>query len=879
MSEHSRLRESAEADSPWRRWGPYISERAWGTVREDYSKDGEAWTYFPQEHARSRAYRWSEDALGGFCDIDQVLCLGLALWNENDPILKERLFGLSGPEGNHGEDVKEYYFYLDAVPTFSYCRMLYCYPQQAFPYGQLLEENRRRGYGDPEYELSDALADSLEEGRYFDIEISYAKADPETVFCRIEVTNQGPDPAPVHILPQIWYRNTWSWDPKMEKPRLEAAGNGHVRAKHPQVGEYYWQVDTEGALLFTENETNFERLYGRPNPGPYVKDAFHNAVVSGQMETVHSSAGTKAAVHSRIVLAPGETARFQVRLGREAPDKPFSQAEAVFSRRKAEADEFYRRVQPEILDEDARLVQRQAFAGLLWSEQFYHFDVDRWLAGDPGQPPPPESRRSGRNRDWDHLNNKDIISMPDKWEYPWYAAWDLAFHALPLALIDPEFAKRQLLLMLREWYMHPNGQLPAYEWSFSDVNPPVHAWAVWRVYKIDRNVSGQADRGFLERAFHKLLLNFTWWVNRKDDDGNNVFQGGFLGLDNIGVFDRSAELPAGGHVEQADGTAWMGMFCLNMLAIALELARHNPVYEDTATKFFEHFLYIAAAINRQHDQGGLWDENDGFYYDMLHLPDGGYHPLRLRSFVGLIPLYAVETLEPDLLEILPDFKRRMDWFLSYRPDLVDAVASMTTRGRKQRRLLSLVDHAKLPRILQRMLDEDQFLSPYGLRSLSKEHRERPYRLWIGGEMREVRYDPAESTSGLFGGNSNWRGPIWFPTNYLMIESLQKYQRFYGDELRIENPTGSGCEMTMGEVASDLARRLVNLFLRSGERRAVFGENALFQRDPRWRDHILFYEYFNGDDGAGLGASHQTGWTALVAKLIQQGWQNGDFRKL
>ncbi len=878
MSEHSRLRESAEADSPWRRWGPYISERAWGTVREDYSKDGEAWTYFPQEHARSRAYRWSEDALGGFCDIDQVLCLGLALWNENDPILKERLFGLSGPEGNHGEDVKEYYFYLDAVPTFSYCRMLYCYPQQAFPYGQLLEENRRRGYGDPEYELSDALADSLEEGRYFDIEISYAKADPETVFCRIEVTNQGPDPAPVHILPQIWYRNTWSWDPKMEKPRLEAAGNGHVRAKHPQVGEYYWQVDTEGALLFTENETNFERLYGRPNPGPYVKDAFHNAVVSGQMETVHSSAGTKAAVHSRIVLAPGETARFQVRLGREAPEKPFSQAEAVFSRRKAEADEFYRRVQPEILDEDARLVQRQAFAGLLWSEQFYHFDVDRWLAGDPGQPPPPESRRSGRNRDWDHLNNKDIISMPDKWEYPWYAAWDLAFHALPLALIDPEFAKRQLLLMLREWYMHPNGQLPAYEWSFSDVNPPVHAWAVWRVYKIDRNVSGQADRGFLERAFHKLLLNFTWWVNRKDDDGNNVFQGGFLGLDNIGVFDRSAELPAGGHVEQADGTAWMGMFCLNMLAIALELARHNPVYEDTATKFFEHFLYIAAAINRQHDQGGLWDENDGFYYDMLHLPDGGYHPLRLRSFVGLIPLYAVETLEPDLLEILPDFKRRMDWFLSYRPDLVDAVASMTTRGRKQRRLLSLVDHAKLPRILQRMLDEDQFLSPYGLRSLSKEHRERPYRLWIGGEMREVRYDPAESTSGLFGGNSNWRGPIWFPTNYLMIESLQKYQRFYGDELRIENPTGSGCEMTMGEVASDLARRLVNLFLRSGERRAVFGENALFQRDPRWRDHILFYEYFNGDDGAGLGASHQTGWTALVAKLIQQGWQNGDFRK-
>ncbi len=878
MSEHSRLRESAEADSPWRRWGPYISERAWGTVREDYSKDGEAWTYFPQEHARSRAYRWSEDALGGFCDIDQVLCLGLALWNENDPILKERLFGLSGPEGNHGEDVKEYYFYLDAVPTFSYCRMLYCYPQQAFPYGQLLEENRRRGYGDPEYELSDALADSLEEGRYFDIEISYAKADPETVFCRIEVTNQGPDPAPFHILPQIWYRNTWSWDPKMEKPRLEAAGNGHVRAKHPQVGEYYWQVDTEGALLFTENETNFERLYGRPNPGPYVKDAFHNAVVSGQMETVHSSAGTKAAVHSRIVLAPGETARFQVRLGREAPDKPFSQAEAVFSRRKAEADEFYRRVQPEILDEDARLVQRQAFAGLLWSEQFYHFDVDRWLAGDPGQPPPPESRRSGRNRDWDHLNNKDIISMPDKWEYPWYAAWDLAFHALPLALIDPEFAKRQLLLMLREWYMHPNGQLPAYEWSFSDVNPPVHAWAVWRVYKIDRNVSGQADRGFLERAFHKLLLNFTWWVNRKDDDGNNVFQGGFLGLDNIGVFDRSAELPAGGHVEQADGTAWMGMFCLNMLAIALELARHNPVYEDTATKFFEHFLYIAAAINRQHDQGGLWDENDGFYYDMLHLPDGGYHPLRLRSFVGLIPLYAVETLEPDLLEILPDFKRRMDWFLSYRPDLVDAVASMTTRGRKQRRLLSLVDHAKLPRILQRMLDEDQFLSPYGLRSLSKEHRERPYRLWIGGEMREVRYDPAESTSGLFGGNSNWRGPIWFPTNYLMIESLQKYQRFYGDEMRIENPTGSGCEMTMGQVASDLARRLVNLFLRSGERRAVFGENALFQRDPRWRDHILFYEYFNGDDGAGLGASHQTGWTALVAKLIQQGWQNGDFRK-
>jgi hypothetical protein len=863
--EHLRLSENPQPSSPWRKWGPYISERAWGTVREDYSPGGSAWEYFPHDHARSRAYRWSEDAIGGFCDNRQILCLGLALWNGKDPILKERFFGLTGNEGNHGEDVKEYYFYLDSTPTHSYCKMLYKYPQVEYPYGSLVEENRRRGKEAGEFELADAIGDAFAAGRYWDVVIEYAKAAPEDVYCRITIINRAPDPAELHLLPHLWFRNKWSWGGAETKPRLSALGAGAVKVDCPLLGEYWWYASA-GTPLFTENETNFARLYGIPNRSEYVKDGINDAVVHGRAEAVNGAAGTKVAAHCRIIVAgDGGTHTLWVRLTNGEQAAPFSEAEAVFAERVREADEFFAAVQSPHLGDDARNVQRQAFAGLLWTKQFYHYDIDIWLDGDRAQPPPPASRLSGRNREWRHLNNADIISMPDKWEYPWYAAWDLAFHTLPLAQVDPKFAKQQLILMTREWYMHPNGQLPAYEWAFGDVNPPVHAWAVWRVYKIARNVTGQADVQFLERAFHKLLLNFTWWVNRKDVDGNNVFQGGFLGLDNIGVFDRSAPLPTGGRIEQADGTAWMGMYCLNMLAIALELARHNPAYEDTATKFFEHFIYIANAINRPHARGGLWDETDGFFYDALHLPGNEYHPFRLRSFVGLIPLYAVETLEPDLLEILPNFQRRMHWFIDNKPELTNVIASLTQTGEQGRRLLSLVGRDQLSRVLSRMLDPDQFLSPYGLRSISKEHEASPYVLRVAGMEHRVRYDPAESSTSVFGGNSNWRGPIWFPTNYLMIESLQKFHHYYGEDFTVPHPAGS---LTLNAVADDLSGRLTRLFLRGNGRRPVFGDSALFQDDPHWRDNLLFYEYFHGDTGAGLGASHQTGWTALVAKLLK-----------
>jgi hypothetical protein len=873
--EHQRLSDSEARQADWKQWGPYLSERAWGTVREDYSADGDAWDYFPHDQARSRAYRWNEDGLGGLSNRFQNICLAVALWNEHDPILKERLFGLTGSEGNHGEDVKEYYFYLDSTPTHSYMKMLYKYPQVEYPYSQLTQENRHRGRSTGEYELIDALREAFEQGHYFDIFIEYAKGDEEDILCRITAANRGPDAAPLHILPHLWYRNTWSWGYDSQRPEICAVeGGAHTRHRH--LGERWWYVRGEdGApptLLFTENDTNTEKLFGVPNASLYVKDGIHNAVVHERLDRVNpASTGTKAAAHFKTVIPPGGIYSVYVRFANQQSKLPFADFDSIFEQRIREADEFYRAVQNPELSDDERDVQRQAFAGLLWSKQFYHYGVELWLKGDPAAPPPPESRKYGRNSDWSHLYNLDVLSMPDKWEYPWFAAWDLAFHCIPLALIDPEWAKRQLVLLLREWYMHPNGQIPAYEWAFGDVNPPVHAWAVWRTYKIARNVTGYADTAFLERMYHKLLLNFTWWVNRKDRDGKNVFQGGFLGLDNIGIFDRSAPLPTGGYIQQADGTAWMGMYCLNMLAIALELARTNTSYEDVATKFFEHFIYIANAIHNLGGEGvSLWDKEDGFFYDVLSLPNGDYVPLRTRSFVGLIPLFAVETLEPDLLEKLPRFRHRMEWFIKYRPQLVAHIASLTEPGDGDRRLLSIVDRDELAQILKRMLDSTEFLSDFGLRSVSKYHEANPYAWNTNGQVHSLKYEPAESSSGLFGGNSNWRGPIWFPVNYLMIEALQKYHHYYGDSFRAEMPAGSENEMNLEGVAAELSRRLMGIFLRNEQgRRAVFGGADYFQNDPNWRDYVLFYEYFHGDNGTGIGASHQTGWTALVAKLIQQ----------
>jgi len=878
-AERGRLAASESRNADWKHWGPYLAERAWGTVREDYSATGDAWDYFPHEHARSRAYRWNEDGLGGFCNRHQNVCLAVALWNERDPILKERLFGLSGSEGNHGEDVKEYYYYLDGTPTHSYMKMLYKYPQVEFPYGRLVEENRRRGRGQPEFELVDAIGDALSDGRYFDVSIEYAKADPEDILCRITAVNRSRETAPLHVLPHVWFRNTWSWGHERSKPRLEAqkgTAGATVRVSERHLGERFWYVDApetadRPALLVTENETNVERLFGTPNGSPHVKDGVHDAVIHGLADRVApQGSGTKAAAHVVASILPGGSLTVRVRFTPRELAEPFADFEHVFRARIDEADQFYDEIHRPGLSADLRGIQRQACAGLLWSKQFYHYGVELWLDGDPAGPRPPAARRRGRNTDWAHLYNLDVVSMPDKWEYPWYAAWDLAFHVVPLAFLDPEWAKRQLVLMTREWYMHPNGQLPAYEWALGDVNPPVHAWAAWRVYKITRNLTGQADSEFLERVFQKLLLNFTWWVNRKDTEGHNIFQGGFLGLDNIGVFDRSAPLPTGGHLEQSDGTAWMGMYCLNLLAIALELARTRPAYEDVATKFFEHFLYIADAINGTDERPGLWHERDGFFYDVLHSPGGAYRPIEIRSFVGLIPLFAVETLEPDLLERLPRFRRRMEWFLKYRPKLVGEVASLVTPGQGGRRLLSLVDRRQLERMLERMLDPDQFLSDHGLRSLSREHRERPYVLPVDGTEHRVFYEPAESSSRLFGGNSNWRGPIWFPLNVLMIESLQKFHHYYGDDLRVACPSGSGHHVTLEETAADISRRLIRIFARDASgRRPLHGAVELFQSDPHWRDLVLFHEYFHGDTGAGVGASHQTGWTALVAKLIQQ----------
>jgi hypothetical protein len=872
-AEEQRLQETRSRKVNWKRWGPYLSERAWGTVREDYSPHGTAWNYLPHDHARSKAYRWNEDGLGGISDRQQFICFALALWNGRDPILKERLFGLTGNEGNHGEDVKECYFYLDSTPTHSYMKFLYKYPQAEFPYTRLLEENRRRGRNDFEFELIDTGV--FDEDRYFDVFVEYAKADPEDILIRIQVLNRGPETAAVHVLPTLWCRNTWSSGLDARKPYLRGLDNETVEIDHQYYGKRWLHCEGSPPLLFTNNDTNLRRLYGVDNDPPYVKDGINEYLVHGVREAVNPRLrGTKVAAHYPFSLGPGESASVHLRLTHTAPGKGelFGQEFArIFSARRREADEFYATLTPEGLSPDACNVMRQAFAGLLWSKQFYHYDVSRWLRGDPAQPPPPAERSRGRNHEWTHLYNADIISMPDKWEYPWYAAWDLAFHCIPLALVDADFAKEQLILLLREWYMHPNGQLPAYEWSFGDVNPPVHAWAAWRVYKIEQKRRGSGDRRFLERVFHKLLLNFTWWVNRKDAAGRNVFQGGFLGLDNIGVFDRSAPLPTGGYIEQSDATSWMGMYCLNMLTIALELAREDTAYEDIASKFFEHFVYICRAMNNLGDEGiELWNAQDGFFYDVLHTPDGRHFPLKVRSMVGLIPLFAVETLDSEIVDKLPGFKRRMQWFIENRPELSEHLETQTMPDGHVLRFLSLVNRDRLPRVLRYMLDEREFLSPHGIRALSRVHCDRPYTLTVNGTEHRVDYEPAESTTPLFGGNSNWRGPVWFPVNYLLIESLQKFHYYLGDSYKIECPTGSGQMLTLWEIATDISRRLSRIFLQGANgQRPVYGGTEKLQRDPHWRDLILFYEYFHGDNGAGLGASHQTGWTGLVAKLLQQ----------
>jgi hypothetical protein len=871
-AEGIRLSEDRTRTKNWKRWGPYLSERQWATVREDYSPYGNCWDYFPHDHARSRVYRWGEDGLLGFTDRECRLCFALALWNGHDPILKERLFGLTGSEGNHGEDVKENYYYLDATPTYSYARALYKYPQSEFPYRQLVEENRRRGLSGPEFELADTGI--FNDNRYFDIQVEYAKAAPDDLLIRVSATNRGPQAAPLHILPTLWFRNTWKWqdaDATSPAPSLHLNSANVVQAEHPALGSYRFAFDAEAEVLFTENETNTQRLWGVPNPTTSVKDAFHDYVIGGRHDAVNAEhSGTKCAPHFDLMIQPGETRQLRLRLlsADTEPERFFGKAfDTVFAERQREADELYAEIAPLSLGPEPRNAIRQGYAGLLWSKQFYHYIIADWLAGDPTQPPPPEQRRVGRNREWEHVYTRDIISMPDKWEYPWFAAWDLAFHMIPMASVDPDFAKQQLTLFLREWYMHPNGQIPAYEFAFGDVNPPVHAWAAWRVYKIS-GARGQRDREFLESIFQKLLLNFTWWVNRKDAEGNNLFQGGFLGLDNIGVFDRSNPLPSGGFLQQSDGTAWMAFYCLTMLSIALELAQENSVYEDLASKFFEHFVRIADAMNNLGGTG-LWDATDGFYYDQLKL-NGQMIPLRSRSLVGLLPLIAVEVLEEKKIQRLPGFAKRMKWFIEHRPDLARVITWCQSCPHHQHRMLAIPSRERLESALRYMLDESEFLSPFGIRSVSAVHREKPYFFRVGDHEHRVDYTPGEGNTYLFGGNSNWRGPIWFPINYLLVEALERYYHFYGDALKVECPIGSGRFLTLSDVADELARRLGSLFLPNREgARPCHGTDSWYAQDPYWRDLVLFHEYFHADTGRGCGASHQTGWTALAVRCLEQ----------
>jgi hypothetical protein len=879
--EDQRLAASAEREVHWKRWGPYLSERQWGTVREDYSANGDAWNYLTHDAARSRAYRWGEDGIGGICDRHQHICFAFAFWNEKDAILKERLFGLTNSEGNHGEDVKEYYFYIDATPTSSYLKYLYKYPQAAYPYDHLLAENKKRDRTQPEYELIDTGI--FDENRYFDIFIEYAKAEAEDILVRLTAWNRGPEAAKLHALPTLWFRNRWDWGEPYEMPaatRIAAPeGVALIEATEYHYLKRWLAAEGKPELLFTDNETNMERLFRCASKSPYVKDGFHRYIVGGEKTAVNPAlTGTKAAAHYAVEIAAGASWSVKLRFASrnlaangDKAGKIFGEAfDETFATRIREADEFYAQRSGGVLSADAQSVQRQAFAGLLWGKQSYHYEVKRWLDGDSTQPAPDLARREGRNREWPTLYNADVVSMPDKWEYPWYAAWDLAFHCVALALIDPDFAKEQLALFLREWYMHPNGQLPAYEWNFSDVNPPVHAWAAWRVYKIAARVQGQADRVFLERVFHKLLLNFTWWVNRKDPEGKNVFQGGFLGLDNIGVFDRSVPLGPGNFIEQSDGTSWMAMYCLDMLNMSIELARYDAAYEDVASKFFEHFVYISRAMNDMGGEGiGLWDEKDGFYYDVLHMGETSHIPMKVRSMVGLIPLFANATFEPEDYVRLTGFRKRMQWFLDHNKEVADHVDMSLKSEQGPRLLLTIANRKKLERIYRYVFDENEFLSPHGVRALSKFHKDHPYRLDVDGQSHSVAYEPAESSSSLFGGNSNWRGPVWFPLNFLLIESLQRVHYYYGDDFQVEYPTRSGTSVSLWSAASDVSRRLAKLFLRREGKRPVYGSTALFQDDPYWRDLILFYEYFHGETGEGLGASHQTGWTALVAKLIEQ----------
>ncbi|MFN8095946.1 MAG: glucosidase [Vicinamibacteria bacterium] len=873
IAEERRLAEAREGKAPWRKWGPYLSERQWGTVREDYSEAGDAWNSFSHDQARSRAYRWGEDGLAGVSDDRQRLCLALALWNGRDPILKERLFGLTNGEGNHGEDVKECYFYLDSTPTHSYMRYLYKYPQRAYPYDELVATNRARGRHEPEYELLDTGV--FDDDRYFDVQVEYAKASPEDLLVRIRVANRGPEAASLPVLPTVWFRNTWSWGgparprPSLRQHACDAAGCV-VALSHPDLGERFFCGEGEAELLFTENETNTERLFGVPCRQPYVKDAFDRCLVQGRADAVSPRrSGTKAAVHYVVDVPAGGSRVLRLRLADVPPADTaaaFGDFESVMAARRREADLFYAGVIPASVGEDGARVMRQALAGMLWTKQFYYYDVDAWL-GEHGADPFRPRRAAPRNAQWHHMENADILSMPDKWEYPWYAAWDLAFHVLALTLVDPDFGKQQLDLMLQDRYLHPNGQIPAYEWNFGDVNPPVHAWATIFTHRLEK-ARGRADLEWLERSFQKLLMNFTWWVNRKDRTGRNAFEGGFLGLDNIGVFDRSAPLPTGGYLEQADGTAWMAIFCQNMLEIAVELALEKPAYAEMAVKFVQHFLWIASAMANAGEGAGMWDEEDGFFYDVLRLPDGRAERLKVRSMVGLLPLCAVTVFEGELVAKHPQVGERLLAFLEARPELRASIHDPVAQGAGGRRLASVLDEARLRRVLARMLDEREFFGPYGIRSLSRHHAEHPYVLHVGGQEYRVDYLPGESDSGMFGGNSNWRGPVWMPVNGLIVRALLQYYGFYGDDFTVECPTGSGRTMTLYQVAEELARRLASIFLRDGSgRRPVYGDVRKLQDDPHWRDLLLFYEYFHGDSGAGLGASHQTGWTGLVARVM------------
>ncbi|MGH7494312.1 MAG: MGH1-like glycoside hydrolase domain-containing protein [bacterium] len=877
--EYLRLQEAREQNVCWKKWGPYLSERQWGTVREDYSEGGNAWDYFTHDQARSRAYRRGEDGIAGISDDKQQLCFALALWNGKDPIIKERLFGLTNSEGNHGEDVKEYYFYLDSTPTHSYMKYLYKYPQAAYPYDNLVATNQQRNREELEYELLDTGV--FDQDRYFDVFVEYAKDSPEDILIKITIHNRGPETAMLHVLPTLWFRNTWSWHENAVKPVMKQTGARQglepgqdfsvIEASHPELGARYFYAEGSTPLLFTENETNTGRIFGVANRTPYVKDGINNYIVHNRQGAVNpEKTGTKAAAHYQITIGAGHSETIRLRLSNIASSgNPFGGLfDEIFKTRQQEGEEFYQAITPASFNDDQRNMFRQALAGMLWGKQYYNYDIEEWLAERGSDPLSPRKRPASRNDQWFHMVNADVISMPDKWEYPWYAAWDLAFHIHPFLLMDSDFGKQQLDLMLREHYLHPNGQIPAYEWNFGDVNPPVHAWATIATYAHDQLHRGESDGTFLKHAFQKLLLNFTWWVNRKDLTGKNVFQGGFLGLDNIGVFDRSAPLPTGGHLEQADGTAWMAMYSQNMLEIALALSLHDPVYAEMALKFFEHFIWIASAMDRVGEhQDEMWDEHDGFFYDVLRLPDGSAQRLKVRSMVGLLPLCATTVLLPEVLEKIPEIRARARWFIEKRPELVANMHYPAQPGYGDRRLLAILDEKKLRRVLAAMLDENEFLSPYGLRSLSRYHAQHPFVFHTGGQEHRVAYLPAESNNGMFGGNSNWRGPIWMPMNALIIRALLNFYVYYGNDFKVECPTRSGKQMTLYQVAEEITRRLAGIFLRQNGHRPVYGGSAKFQNDPHWRDHVLFYEYFHGDNGAGLGASHQTGWTGVVAGLM------------